>query len=66
MSCMESYNKRVLFTTELRSYREAVAGTLQYLCPDAAIFEAEPGDLEMARLRPDVVVAAGSRAWSRG
>ena len=43
MSCMESYNKRVLFTTELRSYREAVAGTLQYLCPDAAIFEAEPG-----------------------
>jgi len=60
MSFMGSHDKRVLIATELRSYREAVAEALQFLCPDAAIFQAESGDLdrETNRLRPDVVVCS--------
>lgn len=60
MGTMRSHSKRVLIATELRSYREAVAGALQSYCPDATVFQAEAGDLdrETARLRPDLVVCS--------
>ena len=45
ISLMKSRNKRVLIAMELRSYREAMAGALQGLCPDTRVFQAggEPG-----------------------
>ncbi len=60
ISFMGTRNKRVLIATELRSYREAVAGALQFLCPGVTVFQAESGDLdrETTRLRPDVVVCS--------
>lgn len=60
ISLMKSRNKRVLIAMELRSYREAMAGALQGLCPDTRVFQAEAGNLdrETTRLRPDLVVCS--------
>lgn len=52
--------QRVLVAIDLRSYREALAETFREFIPRTQVFEAEPVDLdlELERLRPDVVICS--------
>lgn len=64
----------VLVANEPRVYREALAGALAALRPEASVVAVEPAELDgmVIRTRPDLVfcsslapaVEAGSRAWT--
>ncbi|HET7479646.1 MAG TPA: hypothetical protein VFJ72_09050 [Rubrobacteraceae bacterium] len=59
--------KRILISSDLRSYREAVAEAFRQLRPDCDVFEAESGDLnrEVLRLHPDLVVCSQATSLVR-
>jgi hypothetical protein len=52
--------RRILVANELTSYRETIAMVIRELHPHVEVFEADPEtlDMEVARLRPDLVICS--------
>lgn len=54
----------VLVANEPRLHREALAGALALLCPEAEVVDVDPWDIaaEVARRRPDVAICSSMSA----